>query len=79
LIRKFPEEHDNLHLLYDEGRLKFRFSGITLHILNESKRKPFFMAHLAISDINNKVRDIAWYEIEYSLSGEILDNYFDFY
>lgn len=53
-----------------------QFSGITLHLLNSDSRKPFLRVRLDILNKRSK-NYIAWYEVEYGLDGEILDDYFD--
>ncbi|WP_129020189.1 hypothetical protein [Edaphocola flava] len=54
------------------------FSGISLHILNHNKRAPYFFARLDIST-NSLNNPFAWYDIEYGVQGEFLDDYLDFY
>lgn len=56
----------------------FTFRGITLHLLNEGGRMPFYRAAADITILNGSF-SIAKYSIEYSLNGEVLDDYFDIY
>jgi len=54
------------------------FSSISLHILNHNKRAPYLFARLDIST-NTLNKPFAWYDIEYGVQGEFLDDYLDFY
>jgi hypothetical protein len=81
---------EGLHSLLNEEEIKeelekmvlgnnysAEFAGITVHLLNSHKRRPFYRARLNLIRKNdNKI--IAWYEQEYGEGGEVLDDFFDF-
>lgn len=58
--------------------LVFTFESIKLHLLNQHTRAPYLWARLDIStEASNK--PFAWYDLEYGVNGEVLDDYIDFY
>jgi len=65
---EFDKTHgnENYHLF---------FNGLIIYLTET--RKPFYRARVEIIT-NQSKRMLAWYEIEYGWSGEILDDYFDF-
>lgn len=72
------EMKDELDSLLQNEAPLLEFAGVSVHLLNATKRKPFFFARLDIyKGSSNKL--IAWYDIEYGPEGEILDDYMDFY
>lgn len=52
------------------------FSGITFHLLNKDFRSCFWRARINIINPKTKLI-IAWYEVEYDIDDNILDDYFD--
>ncbi|MCG2617847.1 hypothetical protein LZZ85_26335 [Terrimonas sp. NA20] len=52
------------------------FAGIKISIFNAYRREPFFFARLNIFDSKTNIVK-AWYDLEYSLTFEILDDYFN--
>lgn len=70
-------EEEIIVFLKNEASYFTEFAGIKLFIFNNYRRKPFFRARLNICDRKtNTVK--GWYDREYSLTLEILDDYFDF-
>lgn len=70
------DESDGLLLTIRKQDVKCKFSGITAHLLNSDSRKPFLRVKLDIVYLETNI-DIAWYEVEYGLDGNILDDYLD--
>lgn len=56
------------------------FVGISIMILNSNGRKPYYLARLNLYAAGEKSEgnQLATYEIEYSMDGEILDDFLVF-
>jgi hypothetical protein len=78
LIRMGDLDSISADFLADSSKYHTEFDCIRLYLFNTSKRPPYFMARLNI--IENETNLLkAWYDQEYSLDIQVLDDYFDFY